>query len=350
MRRCTEVIQSGILGDVTEVHVWTNRPVWPQGKAVADWVKGNPKGDPVRSGLNWDAWLATAEARPFLDRYPANVDVHDPWKIGRNVYHAFAWRGFYDFGAGAFGDMACHTMNLPFRGLELGAVTDAECTQIEEANAISYPTRSTVRLTYAARDSKVRPGVRLPAVTLCWYDGDQQAKGDAKLAALMPQVVAMKEYNGKVPQTGCLVVGTKGILCSCVDYGQEAFFALKEDKVAVSTLKHEACKAVPVSVPRRPDLAIGNENAPGAAAMAAEGHYFEFLDAINGTSPIYRQVASRCYSDVDYSIPIMESILVGTVAQQVPGSVLRWDSAAQRFDCDVANTLVKPVIRRGFEF
>jgi hypothetical protein len=246
--------------------------------------------------------------------------------------------------------MACHTMNLPFRGLELGAVTDVECTQIEEANAISYPTRSTVRLTYAARDSKVRPGVRLPAVTLCWYDGDQQAKGDAKLAALMPQVVAMKEYNGKVPQTGCLVVGTKGILCSCADYGQEAFFALKEDKVAVSTLKHEACKAVPVSVPRRPDLAIGNENAPGAAAMAAEGHYFEFLDAINGTSPIYRQVASRCYSDVDYSIPIMESILVGTVAQQVPGSVLRWDSAAQRFDCDVANTLVKPVIRRGFEF
>ena len=68
MRRCTEVIQSGILGDVKEVHVWTNRPVWPQGKAVADWVKGHPKGDPVRPGLHWDAWLATAPKRPVLDK------------------------------------------------------------------------------------------------------------------------------------------------------------------------------------------------------------------------------------------------------------------------------------------
>ena len=67
MRRCTEVIQSGILGDVTQVHVWTNRPVWPQGNAVAKWVKDHPKGDPVRKGLNWDTWLATAKMRPFLD-------------------------------------------------------------------------------------------------------------------------------------------------------------------------------------------------------------------------------------------------------------------------------------------
>lgn len=67
MRRCTEVLQSGILGDVKEVHVWTNRPVWPQGKNVADWVKGHPKGDPLRPGLNWDAWIGTAKKRPFLD-------------------------------------------------------------------------------------------------------------------------------------------------------------------------------------------------------------------------------------------------------------------------------------------
>ena len=63
MRRCTEVLQSGIIGDALEVHVWTNRPVWPQGKGVSDWVKGHPKGDNLRSGLNWDAWLATAPER-----------------------------------------------------------------------------------------------------------------------------------------------------------------------------------------------------------------------------------------------------------------------------------------------
>ena len=78
MRRCTEVLQSGILGDVKEVHVWTNRPVWPQGKGVADWVKGHPEGDKIRGGLNWDAWLATGEKRPFLDQYPKNADVYDP--------------------------------------------------------------------------------------------------------------------------------------------------------------------------------------------------------------------------------------------------------------------------------
>ena len=77
MRRCTEVVQSGILGDVTEVHVWTNRAVWPQGKGVADYVKAHPKGDAVRKGLNWDAWLATAKERPFgLDHL--DVDVHSP--------------------------------------------------------------------------------------------------------------------------------------------------------------------------------------------------------------------------------------------------------------------------------
>ncbi|MBO5647499.1 MAG: Gfo/Idh/MocA family oxidoreductase, partial [Kiritimatiellae bacterium] len=73
MRRCTEVLQSGILGDVKEVHVWTNRPVWPQGKGVADWVKSHPKGDKVRPGLNWDAWLGTAKNRPFLDQYPKDA-------------------------------------------------------------------------------------------------------------------------------------------------------------------------------------------------------------------------------------------------------------------------------------
>ena len=108
MRRCTEVLQSGILGDVKEVHVWTNRPVWPQGKNVEKWVKGHPNGDPIRNGLDWNAWLGVAAKRPFLDRYPDDADVYDPWKLGKNVYHTFTWRGFFDFGCGAFGDMACH--------------------------------------------------------------------------------------------------------------------------------------------------------------------------------------------------------------------------------------------------
>ena len=201
MRRCTEVIQSGILGDVKEVHVWTNRAVWPQGKGVADYVTSRgAKGDPVRAGLNWDAWLATAKKRPFLDKYPAGAKVYDPWKLGANVYHSFTWRGFHDFGAGAFGDMACHTMNLPFRGLELAGVSDAECVKIEEKNDIAYPSKSIVKLTYKARESKVRPGVKLPAVTLFWYDGyDESKPGKSAMkpnAEIMPKVI---KTFGEIP-------------------------------------------------------------------------------------------------------------------------------------------------------
>ena len=138
MRRCTEVLQSGILGDVKEVHVWTNRPVWPQGKNVAAWVKGHPNGDPIREGLDWNAWLGVAADRPFLDKYPKNADVYDPWKLGKNVYHTFTWRGFFDFGCGAFGDMACHTMNLR-------RSSPRTTSPIRSSPSSSSPTRSASR-------------------------------------------------------------------------------------------------------------------------------------------------------------------------------------------------------------
>ena len=118
LRRSVEVLNSGILGDVTEVHVWTNRPVWPQGKNAG--IVTAYKGDSIPKNLDWNAWLATAKDRPFVGKFPANVAVYNPWNIADQVYHPFNWRGFFDFGCGAFGDMACHTMNLPFRGLELG--------------------------------------------------------------------------------------------------------------------------------------------------------------------------------------------------------------------------------------
>jgi len=347
-RRGVEVLQSGILGDVTEVHVWTNRPVWPQGTGVEKYVI-SASGDKVPKDLNWDAWLGTARERPFLDLYPANVKVHDPWRLGKHVYHPFTWRGFFDFGCGAFGDMACHTMNLPFRGLELGRCTSAECTMIEEKNTIAYPMRSIVKLTYAARDSKARPGVKLPTVTLFWYDGNKKPSAD-----LMPQVIAAKiakdkAGNGIVPNTGCLVIGTKGVLCSTNDYGGDAFLALKGEKGVKNIKDHEACKAVARSIPYRGDVAGKMEKGPGAAAISADGHYIEFLDAICGNGPVLPIVNSRCYSDVDFSVPIMEGILVGCVAQRVPG-LLNWDSCSQTFDNAAANSLVKPYIRKGFEF
>jgi hypothetical protein len=162
----------------------------------------------------------------------------------------------------------------------------------------------------------------------------------------------MEKYNGKVPNTGCLIIGDKGILCSCNDYGQQSFIAMKGEKVAVDVNNHEACKTNVILpyIPRRSDIAAGGmDKSDGAAALAADGHYIEFLDAINGNGPVYAETNSRCYADYEYSIPMMEAILVGTVAQQVPGK-LAWNSCKQLFDNDQANTLIKPVIRSGFEF
>lgn len=352
MRRCTEILQSGIIGDVTEVHVWTNRPVWPQGKAVCDWVKGHPNGDgTTRKTLNWDAWLGTAKNRPFLGEYGKDVKAYDPWNLGRNVYHRFTWRGFYDFGCGAFGDMACHTMNLAFRGLELGTVTDAECVKIEEKNDIAYPTKSVVKMTYAARDSKIRKGVKLPAVTLFWYDGFDETKpgksGNKPGPEVMPKVV---KCFGEVPDTGCYIIGSKGAVLMQDDYGSKCAIAMNDEQKFIDVFAHEACKAVPRSIP----FCAGSKTVDGKSTVEmkgfAEGHYTEFLHAIRGDGNYYDQTHSQCFADIEYCVPQMEGILVGCIAQQVPGK-LKWDCTKQSFCGNAAaQALVKPFIREGWAF
>ena len=102
------------IGTVKEVHVWTNRPIWPQGI-------DRPAEKPVPANLDWDLWIGPAKMRPYGDGY-----------------HTFAWRGFWDFGTGALGDMACHTVNLPFMALDLRNPTSVVATS-SGTNHDSYP-------------------------------------------------------------------------------------------------------------------------------------------------------------------------------------------------------------------
>ena len=319
VRRGTEILRAGLLGDVREVHVWTDRPVWPQGIWAKKAVVG--AADPIPAGLDWEAWIGVARMRDYKGKLPADCPTFNPWnpkkRLSPNVYHAFNWRGFLDFGCGAFGDMACHIMNMPFRGLELGLCTAAECTAVEEKNDVSFPAGSVVRLTYAARESKARPGVRLPEVKLQWYDGGQKPSAD-----LMP--------DGKVPKTGCLVLGSKGTLRS-TDGGTA--FAFNGEKAMTDVGRHPACVAVPVSIPR--------------CAAGKDGHYVEFLQAIRGEGEAYADTRSRCFSDTEHSIPLMEGILCGVIAQQVAGE-LKWDAANRRFDAAAANALLRPFLRSGW--
>ena len=157
-------------------------------------------------------------------------------------------------------------------------------------------------------------------------------------------------HKGKVPNTGCYIIGSKGAVLMQDDYGARCAIALNDDKEFVDVFKHEAAKAVPRSIPF-----LGESNAKVGKSTVemkgfAEGHYGEFVMAIRGQGNFYEQTQSRCFSDVEYCSPQMEGSLVGCVAQQLPGKFLKWDSCKQAFDTDAANNLVKPHLRDGYKF
>ncbi len=147
-RQCAEMIWSGAIGNVTEVHAWTNRPAWPQG------IKEAPTPSPVPGTLDWDLWLGIAKERPYSDDYLP-----------------FSWRGFFDFGSGALGDMACHILGAANMALRLGAPTCVECIHQEGRSDIYFPAKSVVRF-----DFPERPG--MPPVKIFWYDAMRDEQPD----------------------------------------------------------------------------------------------------------------------------------------------------------------------------
>jgi predicted dehydrogenase len=168
-----EVIRSGVLGKVTELHVWTDRAGrwWPQG---LDRPKDKPA---VPEGLAWDLWLGVAPERPY-----------------NPAYCPFVWRGWKDFGTGAVGDMGIHNAAMPFAALGLGPPSSAEIVKSAELHAETFPTWSTLKVEFAARGDQ-------GAVTLYWYDGGKKPPAD---------LVEGK----KLADNGAIVVGTKGTLHS----------------------------------------------------------------------------------------------------------------------------------------
>ena len=131
LRRAAALVQAGALGTVSEAHIWTNRPIWPQGGS-----RPKPEKPPAR--LKWDLWLGPAPARPFGPGY-----------------HPFCWRGWWDFGTGALGDMACHTVNMPFAALGL---RDPVSVQAETSghNGDSYPKWSKIVFEFPATAARRR--------------------------------------------------------------------------------------------------------------------------------------------------------------------------------------------------
>lgn len=296
LRRAVEVIQSGIIGKPLELHVWSNRPVWPQG------VHRPTAVDPVPETLDWDLWLGPASFRPYKN----------------GTYHAFAWRGWHDFGTGALGDMACHTVNMPFRALKLGYPSVVECEATSDLYPETYPKTSRIRFEFPERDG-------LPPLKFWWYDGNP---GDNEISALRPDPSLTREIvalQGNLPVSGCLIIGDRGRLFSPDDYGSQFFVQLDGESVLSPGADHEACKAVAQTIPR------------------SKGHYQEWIDAIRGGAP--------AYSNFDVAAYLTEIILLGCVAMRVGvGQRLDWDGPAMKArNTSVADQFVRREYRRGWD-
>jgi len=171
-RQLVEILRSGAIGRITEVHLWTDRPIWPQG---IDRPKDTP---PIPPDLDWDLWIGPAPYRPY---HPA--------------YHPFRWRGWIDFGTGALGDIGCHVFPLPFLALDLRYPTKV-CAISSGHNGETYPRWSIVQYEFPARGD-------LPPVRLTWYDGGQKPS-----AELLKDILK----GETIPDNGHLFVGDKGVL------------------------------------------------------------------------------------------------------------------------------------------
>lgn len=291
LRRAIEVVQSGLLGQVRNVHLWTNRPTWPQGM-------DRPRGtDPIPPGLDWDLWLGPAPARPFK----------------KEIYHRFNWRGWQDFGTGALGDMGCHTANMPFRALNLGAPITVEADS-SGLNSESYPNDSRVRFVFPERGN-------MAPVDLWWYDGGRMPDG-----FLLAHVEKLMD---KVPTSGCLLVGDKGLLFSPDDYGARFFVKLWDEDELSPGMQHEAVAEIPQSIPRN-----------RFKGDSGSRHAQEWIAACKGEG--------TCYSNFDVASSLTEMILLGCVALH-DTKRMKWSSSKLRMtNAPETESLIRPAYRTGW--
>ncbi len=175
LREAVEVIKAGALGNIREVHIWSNRPVWPQG------MNRPTETPPIPKDLDWDVWLGPAPVRPY-----------------NPTYLPFNWRGWVDFGCGAIGDMGCHTMNMPFMALDLSNPISVEA-EVQGKTAEAYPNKSVVRYTFPHANA-------LQPYRLTWYDGGMKPP-----SRVLP--------GRDMPGSGCVIIGDEGYLYTPDDYG-----------------------------------------------------------------------------------------------------------------------------------
>jgi predicted dehydrogenase len=279
-----ETVWDGAIGSVREAHIWTDRP--SNGLFKEYWPQGGPRPTdtpPVPETLDWDLWVGPAPMRPY---HP--------------IYVPFQWRGWWDFGTGALGDIGCHSFDPVFRALKLGAPLSVEASSTR-VNEETYPLASIVTYHFPARGE-------MPPVKLVWYDGGVRPPRPAEL-----------DDGREMGATGALLIGDKGKMLT-----QQMRWMLIPDERAVEY--------------GRPPRKL--ERSPG--------HYVEWINACKGSN-------QKPGSNFDWAGPLAEAVLLGNVALRVKlrGEMtkhkLLWDPAKFEFtNLPEANQFLRREYRKGW--
>lgn len=282
----TEWVQNGVIGEVTKIEAFTDRPIWPQGL-------NRPEPQPVRDSLDWDLFIGPAQMRPYNE-------IYTPWNF----------RGWWDFGTGALGDMACHILAAPFKSLQLGYPTKAQgsSTLLLQDSA---PTAQKVRLTYPERDSSFG---RLPEVEVHWYDGGLQPL----IPEGWPEGRSMNHRGG-----GVLMHGTKDtIIHGC--YGSDPW------------LLSGNTPNVPQSERR---VKVGD-------VTGEEAHQLDWVRACKESSE--SRIDTK--SSFDQSGPFNEMVVMGVLAVRLQNlnKELEWDGENMQFKNINPNEFIEIIIEDGF--
>lgn len=289
--RNTEIIQSGVIGEVREVHCWTDRPWWPQGMT-------RPAGeDKIPETLNWDLWLGPAQERPYKKEWPADSLVIEQQKARvmayPAVYHPFNFRGWWDFGTGAMGDMGCHFFNRVFPVLNVG-----HPVSVHASSTAVFPETPPLAaiITYEFPE---REG--MPPLKIIWYEG-----------GIMPSRPDELKDDEDMPANGTLFIGDKGKILN--------------DRV-IPENNRKAAEYLPKVLPR-PEYPKGD--------IVVQ----EWITACKGGQP------ASCNFDV--AGELTEIALLGNIATRT-GKKIYWDPANLKItNNEEANGYIREPYRSGW--
>ena len=290
VRQVCEWIWNGEIGEVTEAHAWTDRPIWPQGLERPKAAMALPK------DFDWDLFIGPAPMRPY------NA-IYTPWN----------WRGWWDFGTGAFGDMACHILDPIYRALQLG-YPDAISGSSTTSNTESAPQAEKVRFDFPARPDRDRQ--KMPEVKVHWYDGGFLPDRPELLPEGTPMI---QDGLG-----GCMFIGSKDtLICDCGGFNPRLLSG------------------------RIPDVAPYMRRIPGAIGYIDGPHEQDWIRACK-ESPENRTEASANFG---YAGPFNEMVLLGVLAIRLKGlnKILKWDGAQMKFTNIGTNETMDVVKTFGFD-